>query len=303
MEPSTDAQPGIAFVFDDDLLNGMKALSGLHLEEDELVPTRGDSHRRHRFGLRDAVLIHMDRIELESAAIFSLPLFVVGEGHVKDVGHTACTDDIVVVEEVTPLGIRIDGHVLLDAGERTAACDRPEEIAKLWGIERIAEGEEVGEQLELGVGEIGERGQIASLVHLVRPHSSNGEKGRSTMPMRERESQSHLVDVGLLLRERKLEQTLVFDATQKFVLKEFFDDDVLEGCAACIACPESLHTVIFKQSRMETRDVLRTVRRGGVADFRTFLTVVRCWVRSWTACRILCHILFFLVAGEYSLVG
>ena len=42
VEPTTDAQPCVPLFIHDDFLDGMKTLSGLDLEKDELVPARWD---------------------------------------------------------------------------------------------------------------------------------------------------------------------------------------------------------------------------------------------------------------------
>jgi len=42
------------------------------------------------------------------------------EGHVEDVGEATGTNNVIVIEEMAAFRVGIDGHVLLDARERTA---------------------------------------------------------------------------------------------------------------------------------------------------------------------------------------
>lgn len=67
---------------------------------------------------------------------------------------------------MTALGVVVHGHVLLAAAEGTAAGDCLDEGAEFGGIEGIAEDEEVGEEVELRLGEVGEGGKIPRLVYL-----------------------------------------------------------------------------------------------------------------------------------------
>lgn len=96
--------------------------------------------------------------------------------HVEDVGDATGADDVVVVEEVAALLVGVDGHVLLYAGEGTAASDGAEEGAEGGGVQRVAEFEEVGEEGELFLGEVVERGEVAGLVHLADDHGTRREK-------------------------------------------------------------------------------------------------------------------------------
>jgi len=68
------------------------------------------------------------------------------EGHVEDVGEATGANDVVVIEEMAAFGVGIDGHVLLDARERTTAGDCTQEAAKLRRVEGISEGKEVWEK-------------------------------------------------------------------------------------------------------------------------------------------------------------
>ena len=68
------------------------------------------------------------------------------EGHVEDVGEATGTNNVIVIEEMTAFGVGIDGHVLLDARERTATSDSTQEAAELRRVEGITEGKEVWEK-------------------------------------------------------------------------------------------------------------------------------------------------------------
>jgi len=177
MEPTTDAQPfqSVFTLVDDDLLHRVKAPSGLHFEKHKLVPSWRDALARHGHGLqrqqrRNAIIGRggrggrgsaagaaaaavaaattdlSDRVELERAAPLLFPGSVVREGHVEDVRDASRADHVVVVEQVAALAVRVDRHVLFHAREWAAARDGAQEIAKLDGIERIAELEEVREE-------------------------------------------------------------------------------------------------------------------------------------------------------------
>lgn len=173
MEPTTDAQPlqsvfTTTLVVDDDLLHRVKAPSGLHLEKHKLVPSRRDALARHGPGLQRqrrrnaivggggggsagaaaaaAAIGLSDRIELERAAPLLFPGSVVREGHVEDVRDASRADHVVVVEQMAAFAVRVDRHVLFHAREWAAARDGAQEIAKLDGIERIAELEEIREE-------------------------------------------------------------------------------------------------------------------------------------------------------------
>lgn len=167
VEPATDAQPCVALLVDDDFLDRMETLPGLYLKEDKLVPARWDCLDRRDFWLGNVpVLSH--GIEFECPSVLCAPWFVTREGHVEDIGYSARADHVVVVEEVTATGVRIDRHVLLRARERTAPCDGSKKGTEARGVEGITEGEEAREERALVVGEVGEGGEIARLVHLAR---------------------------------------------------------------------------------------------------------------------------------------
>lgn len=164
VEPTTDAQT-LRSVFtlagDDDLLHRVKAPPGLHLEKHKLIPRRRDALARDGLRLQHnvggssasgataaAVVVAVtvaaaielsDRVELERAAPLLFPGSVGRERHVEDVRDASRADDIVVVEQVTALAVRVDRHVLFRAREWAAARDAAQEIAELDGIERIAE--------------------------------------------------------------------------------------------------------------------------------------------------------------------
>ena len=83
----------------------MKAPPRLDFEKDELIPAGSNPFARDWFWFISAFL---NRVELESTTPIALPDLVVWEGHVQDIGHATGADDIVVVQKVTSLGIRID---------------------------------------------------------------------------------------------------------------------------------------------------------------------------------------------------
>jgi hypothetical protein len=166
VEPTTDAQT-LRSVFtlagDDDLLHGVKAPPGLRLEKHKLIPRWRDALARDGLRLQHnvggssasgggaaaaavvvvvtvaAAIALSDRVELERAAPLLFPGSVGRERHVEDVRDASRADDIVVVEQVAALAVRVDRHVLFRAREWAAARDGAQEIAELDGIERIAE--------------------------------------------------------------------------------------------------------------------------------------------------------------------
>jgi len=66
------------------------------------------------------------------------------------------------------LFVGINAHVLFvpPGAERTASCDLPNKVAELCRVERVTEDPERGEELELALIEVVERGEIASLEDL-----------------------------------------------------------------------------------------------------------------------------------------
>lgn len=175
MEPPTNAQSlsPILPLANDNLLHRMKALPRLHLKENKLVPTRRYTLARDCLGLGIPLLTNLRWIQLKRAAPLCLPDLVVREGHVEDVGDATGADDVVVVEQVAAFGVVVHGHVLFAAGEGAAACDGLHEGAEFGGVEGVAQDEEVGEEVQLGFGEVGERGEVSSLVHLHTPAQSS----------------------------------------------------------------------------------------------------------------------------------
>ena len=153
MEPTTDAQPCATLFVHNDFLDRMETLPRLYLEEDELVPARWNQPDRCDFWLGDVSALSYG-IELQCPAVLCKPRFVVREGHVEDVGYSTRADHVVVIEEVAPLSVRIDRHILLGARERTTARDGLKKGTEARGIEGITEGEEVREKSALFVGEI-----------------------------------------------------------------------------------------------------------------------------------------------------
>ena len=62
-----------------------------------------------------------------------------------------------MVQQVTALAVRIDGHVLFHAREWTAASHLAQEITEFLRIQRITELNEVWKQRDLLFGKIRER--------------------------------------------------------------------------------------------------------------------------------------------------
>lgn len=156
MKPPTDAQPlpPILALSNDHLLDRMETLPRLDLKKYELIPARRDAFRRDRLGLWGAVWPGLDRVQLQRTAPLFLPSLVVRERHVQDVRDAPRADHVVVVEEMAAFGVGVDGHVLLGARERAAAGHVLEEGAECKGVEGIAKGEEVGEEGDLGFGQV-----------------------------------------------------------------------------------------------------------------------------------------------------
>ena len=192
MKPTADAQT-LRSVFalalalalapaDDDLLHRVETPPGLHLEKHKLVPHRRDALARDGLRLRRhdatvarssaaaaAIIVALssaDRVELERAAPLPFPRSVGRERHVEDVRDASRADDVVVVEQVAALAIRVDCHVLFHAREWAAARDGAQEIAELDRIERIAELQDVREERQLLFAEVGKGRKIAGLVDL-----------------------------------------------------------------------------------------------------------------------------------------
>lgn len=165
VEPAADAQPRVPLFVDDDFLDGVETLAGLDPEKDKLVPARGDGLGGSDVGLgHGAALLY--GVELECAAVLGTPWFVVWEGHVENIGHAAGADHVVVVEEMAAAGIRIDGHVLGRARERTTTRHGLKKRTEARRVEGITKGEKVREEGTLVVGEIGEGGEVACLIDL-----------------------------------------------------------------------------------------------------------------------------------------
>ena len=156
MKPTADAQTlrPVFTLAADDLLHRVKAPPGLHLEKHKLVPRRRDALARDGLRLQrpNAIVgagraaaaiitatLSPDRVELERAAPLLFPGSVGRERHVEDVRDASGADDVVVVEQVAALAVRVDRHVLFHAREWAAARDGAQEIAELDGVERIAE--------------------------------------------------------------------------------------------------------------------------------------------------------------------
>ena len=117
VEPAADAQtlPPVFVLADDDFLYRMKAASRLHLEKHKLVPGRRNALGWNGLGLQHAMCVLADGVQLERAAPLPLPEPAVWQRHVEDVRDAARADDVVVVEQVAALAVRVDRHVLLHA--------------------------------------------------------------------------------------------------------------------------------------------------------------------------------------------
>lgn len=183
MKPATDAQPCMPLLVDDDFFDRMETLPGLYLEEDELVPTRGDRLDGGDFWLGNVPTLSYG-IKLERPAVIFAPWFVAWEGHVKDIRYSACADHVVVVEEVAATGVRIDRHVLLRAREWSTTRDGLKKGTEARGVKGIAEGEEAWEERALVVGEVGKGGEVARLVYLASERMRGGSSDReyNTIP-------------------------------------------------------------------------------------------------------------------------
>jgi hypothetical protein len=133
VEPAADAQtlPPVLALTNNDLLHRMKTPSRLHLEKHKLIPSRWDALCRDGLGLRHAVRVLHDGVQLERAAPLPLPELVVRQGHVEDVRDASRADDIVVVEQVAALAVGVDRHVLLHARQWSAARDGAQESTEL----------------------------------------------------------------------------------------------------------------------------------------------------------------------------
>ena len=159
MEPAANAQtlPAVLAFADDDLFHRMEAPAGLHLEKYELIPSRWNALGGDGLGLERSVGALPDGVQLECAAPLLLPELVVRQRHVQDVRHATRTNNVVVVQQVTALPVRIDGHVLFHAREWTAASHLAQEITEFLRIQRITELNEVWKQRDLLFGKIRER--------------------------------------------------------------------------------------------------------------------------------------------------
>jgi hypothetical protein len=165
VEPTADAQPLAPFgaLVHNDLFHGVVAPSRLHFEEDELVPTGRYGPRRCRLRLGRTL---DDGVQLEGASVLGLPRLTVRQGHVQDVGNPAGANDIIVIEQITPLVVSVHGHVLLRAGDGPAPGHGAQEGSKPIRVQGVAEGEQAREEGDLILGEVIERSEISGLVDL-----------------------------------------------------------------------------------------------------------------------------------------
>lgn len=159
MEPAANAQtlPTVLALADDDLFHRMEAPAGLHLEKYELIPGRWDALGGDGLGLERSVRAFPDGVQLECAPPLLLPELVVRQRHVKDVRHASRTNNVVVVQQMAALAVRVHGHVLFHAREWTAASHLAQEITEFLRIKRIAELDEVWKQRDLLFGKVRER--------------------------------------------------------------------------------------------------------------------------------------------------
>ena len=97
MEPTTDTQPLSAILLSNhDFFNGVEAVPRLNLKEDELIPARRYDLTRLRLGLESTTFRLLHRIKLQSASPLRFP--IARQWHVKDVGYSASTYDVIVIE-------------------------------------------------------------------------------------------------------------------------------------------------------------------------------------------------------------
>jgi hypothetical protein len=156
MKPATNAESRSTFLIllstHHNFLYGMEALARLYLKEHKLIPAWWHLLAWYCHRLRDPTLVKLSGIQLECATPFLLPQGGVGKWHVKNVRDAPGTNDIVVVEEVAAFSVRVYGHILLSARERTTVSDRTKEGSEVRRIEGIAKSEEGGKNREVSRG-------------------------------------------------------------------------------------------------------------------------------------------------------
>lgn len=265
MEPTTDAQPlpAVIALSDDDLLHRVEAAPRLHLEEHELVPRRGDAPSRDGLRLQNAIGALPDGVELERAAPLPLPELVVRERHVEDVRDASRADDVVVVEQVAALAVRVDRHVPFHAREGAAAGDGTQKVSKLGGVERVAELFEVREERELLFAEVRKRCKVACLVDLHARTKNNNNKrqedrsilnnkrGRGSWEMCV-EGFVYLVYVGLFFGKVEFAKALILDLLEEILAEQFFDEGMFERLARRVRGGQSADVVRIEQIGRET---------------------------------------------------
>ena len=142
-------------------------------------------------------------------------------------------------------GVGINGHVLLDAGERTTSGDCLQETTELGRVEGIAEGKEVWKEGDLFRVEVVERRKVACLVDLCK----------TCYREREREMWAkYLVDVGLFFCKRQVGDTLILDPDEQVILEKFFDEGVLEGGAGSVGGAEGGDGIVVEKQRCKILD-------------------------------------------------
>jgi len=152
----------------------------LYFEEDELVPAGWYGFCGSGLWLSRPF---NDWVQFQSASVLCLPRFPVWKGHVEDVGSSAGTNHVVVIEQVASRFVSVYGHVLFRARDWTASCDSPYEGSELLRVQSVAKGEEVWEEEDLFLGEVVEGSKVPGLVDLrtrgVRISSRGGKSAIS----------------------------------------------------------------------------------------------------------------------------
>lgn len=168
MEPTTDTQPLAPFraLVHNDLFHGVVTPSRLDFKEDKLVPAGWHGPGWCRLRLSRTL---DNRVQLEGASILGLPRFTIRQGHVQDVGNPAGANDVVVIEQITPLLVGVHGHVLFRARDGPASGHGTHKGPKLIRIQGVAKGKEVREESDLIFGEVIEGSKIPGLVDLRGP--------------------------------------------------------------------------------------------------------------------------------------
>mmetsp|Transcript_7114 Transcript_7114/g.21343 ORF Transcript_7114/g.21343 Transcript_7114/m.21343 type:complete len:324 (-) Transcript_7114:178-1149(-) len=139
MPPPRDAQSWL--VRHNNLFNVVKALPGKHREHGHRVPGGQDS--LHRMEVRQGKLLLLvvgvtnAVVQGQSPPVLALPL-PLRVGEVQNVGHLSGANDVVVAEQVPPLGINIAGAIRL-VNELSAARDALHEAPELLRVKHVSQ--------------------------------------------------------------------------------------------------------------------------------------------------------------------